>query len=547
MDFSDFGININTSGTEVRALCPQCSPTRKKTTEKCLAVNTVEGIWMCHHCAWSGSLDKEEYKVFEDPKIKLPENVLKYFKSRGISEGVLDQEHIGFENSGGKGWIKFPYFFNSVCVNIKYRTSKKDFRQEKGGKKCLYRLDKIKTSPSKTLVIVEGEIDALSFLEIGSEVTSIPDGAPTPNSKKFNTKFDFLKNTQPIFDRYEKIILAGDNDEPGKGVIKELGRRIGYEKCFVVTYPSGCKDANDVLKSHGKEALKEVLRKARPFPVEGVVMPSDCRDMIMSEYQNGVSGGEKTGWSVLDEFYSVRVGEMDIVTGIPGSGKSNFIDALCVNLIQRFEWRIAYFSPENWPVQRHMKTLIEKVVGKSFHTSKFGERMEPVEVEDATTFLDDHIRFILPKDDIITVGIILKYARIICLQYGIKGLVIDPWNEIEHDQKSGEREDQYISRQLTKIRRFARFNGIHIWVIAHPKTLVKNMSGKYDPPTMYDISGGAQWRNKADNGICVYRDFETNLTTIIIQKIRFREIGKLGSCDLSYRYNGSYKEAWDQS
>jgi twinkle protein len=542
MDFSDHGIQINSTGSEVRTICPQCSPTRKKSKEKCLAVNTIDGCWFCHHCGWNGGLNGKDYKVVEYKKTTLPGNVIEYFKSRGISSGTLEQESIGFENSGGKGWIKFPYYHNSVCVNVKYRTSTKDFRQEKGGKKVLYRLDKIRTSTKSTLIITEGEIDALSFVEAGYEATSIPDGAPTPNAKTFNTKFDFLNNTETIFDKYKKIIIAGDNDEPGQGVIQELGRRIGFERCFVVKYPDGCKDGNDVLKNHGKSKLKELVTAARPFPVEGVITPSDCLDNLLYEYNNGVTGGKDTGWRNLDELYTVREGEMTIVTGIPGSGKSNFIDALCVNLMLKHGWRVAYFSPENWPVERHEKTLLEKIIDKSFDVSKFGERMTPDDVKDGISFMDEFVRFIIPKDEIITVDCILKYSRIICLQYGIKALVIDPWNELEHDQKPGEREDQYISRQLTKIRRFARFNGLHIWVIAHPTKLVKNTDGNYDPPTMYDISGGAQWRNKADNGICVYRDFDTNITTIIIQKIRFREIGTLGDCSLKYKFTGRYTQ-----
>jgi twinkle protein len=78
-------------------------------------------------------------------------------------------------------------------------------------------------------------------------------------------------------------------------------------------------------------------------------------------------------------------------------------------------------------------------------------------------------------------------------------------------------------------------------VVAHPTKLSKNASGQYDPPTMYDIAGGAHWRNKADNGICVYRDFQTNITEIIVQKIRFKEIGKLGSVSLKYTHTGQYK------
>jgi len=542
MDFSDYGIHISASSGETRTTCPRCSHSRKKSKEKCLAVNIDKQVWDCKHCGWSGGLKENNDKVFPDPKAKLPENIIKYFKDRGISEGILDQEHIGYSKEFGKTWIKFPYFYNSVCVNNKYKTASKEFRQETGGKKCLYRLDRIRSSSKDSLVITEGEIDALSVLEVGYEATSIPDGAPTPNAKTFNTKFDFLKNTETVFDKLKKIIIAGDDDEPGRKVTYELGRRIGYEKCFVVRYPEGCKDANDVLKNKGKEALRMMLDKAKPFPVEGIITPLDCLPEVLHEYNSGIDGGEKTGWSTLDELYTVRVGEMTIVTGIPGSGKSNFIDALCMNLILKHSWRIAVFSPENWPVKRHMKTLLEKLLNKSFDSNKHGERMTPEGVREGTHHLEEHVRFIIPKDEIISVDVILKYARILCLQYGIKGLIIDPWNEVEHDQKMGEREDQYISRSLTKIRRFARFNGLHIWVIAHPTKLMKNSDGKYDPPTMYDISGGAQWRNKADNGICVYRDFDTNLTTIIIQKIRFREIGKLGECGLKYRYTGNYTQ-----
>ena len=547
MSFEDYGIQVSGMSGEVRALCPQCSQSRKKSTEKCLAVNIDKGVWSCKHCGWSGGLKGNDYKPIPyEPEHFLPDNVIKYFKDRGISQGMLEQEHIGFEKSGGKGWIKFPYFCNSVCVNIKYKTATKDFRQVKDGKKCLYRFDKIKTSTKTTLVITEGEMDALAVLEVGLEATSIPDGAPAPNAKTFHTKFSFLENTQDIFDRYKKIIIAGDNDEPGRIVTQELGRRIGFERCYVVQYPEGCKDANDVLKLKGKDVLKSILTEAKPFPVEGIITPLDCFTELMEEYENGITGGIATGWGCLDDLYTVRVGEMDIITGMPGSGKSNFVDALCINLILYNDWQIGIFSPENWPVKRHMRTLCEKIIKKSFSESKFGARMTPEDVKDSTEFLEDYVRFILPKEDIITLDIVLQYARVLCLQYGIKGLIIDPWNEIEHDQRSGEREDQYISRQLTKIRRFARFNGIHIWVVAHPKTLHKNSSGKFDPPTMYDISGGAQWRNKADNGLCVYRNFETNLTTIIIQKIRFKEIGKLGSCDLAYTYSGNYKEVWQQ-
>ena len=541
--FQDLGIVISSSGIEVRTTCPQCSQNRKKKTDKCLAVNTVEECFFCHHCGWSGSLKEKTYKTFDLPSTKLSEKVIEWFESRGISEGILNQEHIGYD---GKS-IKFPYFYNSVCVNIKSRTHDKRFWQEKDGLKCLYRLDKIRISTKKTLVITEGEMDCLSLIEAGLEATSIPDGAPSANAKNFNSKFDFLKNAVGVFDKFEKIVLAGDNDDPGKRAIEELGRRIGYERCYVVKYPDGCKDINDVLKKHGKNEIKRVINSAKPYPVEGIISPNDCISDLLDEYENGIKGGESTGWKSLDNLYTARIGEMTVVTGMPGSGKSNFIDALCLNLAMAHHWRIGYFSPENWPVKRHIKTLLEKLVDKTFlpvtlENGTAMNRMTPVDIKEGTNWLDDHIRFILPKEEILTVEAILKYARILCLQYGIKGLVLDPWNEFEHTQKNGEREDQYISRQLTAIRRFARFNGIHIWIIAHPTKLHKNSDGKYDPPTLYEISGGANWRNKADNGMCVFRDYDTGLTKIIIQKIRFREIGQLGETTFRYTFSGNYKD-----
>jgi twinkle protein len=554
--FSEFNIDIpsGTSG-QVRTLCPSCSGERKKSREKCLSVNVTDGTWLCHHCGYAGGLGsnndfipKREVKPIVIPKYKaktdLPENVISYFQNRGISEDVLKAERIGYGQSWkDKQGIQFPYFKSGTAVNVKHRSHDKDFRQEKDAEKCLYRFDQIAKCKGDTLIVTEGEIDTLSFLEAGFEmVSSIPDGAPNEGSKNYTTKFDFLKSAESILGHFKKIILAMDNDPNGKTAERELVRRIGPERCYTIQYPEGCKDANDVLVKHGIEAVKRLISSSKPYPVAGIFTTEDLRDEVIARYKDGAGRGLSTDLVSLDKFYTIKPGEFTVVTGIPGSGKSEFIDALAVRMIKLHDWKFAFFSPENLPVSRHISTLLEKIEGKPFARNGYEERRMTLEdVDQNLEIMNDYFFFIYPQNDILSVDKILELARVTIFRHGVHGIVIDPWNELEHNFYNLT-ETQYLSRELTKIRRFARINQVHIWVIAHPRNLVKDKSGDYRPPTMYEISGGAHWRNKADNGLCIHRpDYSVDETEVYIQKIRFKEIGKIGKVDLIYvKDSGEY-------
>ena len=741
----------------------------------------------------------------------------------------------------------------------------------------MYRYDKIRELKEEFLILTEGCIDTLSFLEAGFKaVTSIPDGAPSAETKKYSTKFDFLMSAEPIFDNYKQVIVAMDNDDAGRVAAKELSRRIGVEKCWRIEYPKGCKDANDVLVQHGEFELLKIINERKPYPVDGIIKPADLKVDLLNLYRHGAQGGASTGWKELDKCYTVRPGELTIVVGIPGHGKalsvetplptpngwvlmkdiqegdvvfdeegkqcnvvgtteimknrecfeigfsdkstiiadaehlwftrdnrarlsernskskirkgtgtdqswkktypsakttreiaktlfsekgkrfnhfvpiqketkckkakllvgpytlgawlgdghsadgritnmdkevisaiekeaycvkkqkakyaygirglkvqlreldvlnnkhipikylfcskgqrldllkglmdtdghcqkqrgtceyystnkvlaldvlklirslgilaqirekttrikgkdcgicytvaftppyhvfkierkrrlqklkskfgnwkaivsckkvmsvpvkcikvdsskslylagesftvthnSTFCDALMVNLIKNEGWRFAVFSPENWPSERHLQTIIENMSGKTFSNNSItSKKITEAEVLKCNEKLDQHISFIVPKEEIMTVDAILEKARVEIFRHGVRGVIIDPWNEIEHDF-GGLSETQYISKSLSKIRRFARQHDVHIWQIAHPTKLkVQDGEKNLRPPSMYDISGGANWRNKADNGLCVYRpDYKNDATNVMIQKIRFREVGQLG-------------------
>jgi twinkle protein len=300
------------------------------------------------------------------------------------------------------------------------------------------------------------------------------------------------------------------------------------------------------LVKKGKEALYEALGSASPVPVEGIFEVKDLDQAIDDLYDNGLQGGESTGWRNIDEFYTVKTGEWSVVTGIPSHGKSTWVDALLVNLAESKGWNFAVFSPENQPLQRHVASIIQKYSRLPFG-SGVNSRITREELGRGKEWVGKHFVFLLPPENELTIDGVLSKAKVAVTRYGIKGLVIDPWNELDHSRPGGMTEPEYISAELSKIRRFARKYQVHVWVIAHPTKLQKNEKGNYPVPTPYDIAGAAHWRNKADNAICVWRDVmdESSDVQIHVQKCRFREVGKVGLAELTYDVlSGRYTEAY---
>lgn len=548
--FIDYGIDTgNKMGVEVKTTCPQCSQHRKKRNYPCLNVNTDKGVWNCWHCGWSGTLKGGEW---QKPEVKkaytkpdyvaksegIPSDIETWFEARGIPSSVLKRNQIGKGTAyfpqieEERGCILFPYFRGSEVVNIKFRTKDKLFRMSAGAERVLYGLNDIEPA---ALIWVEGEIDKLSVEVAGfTSCVSVPDGAPAPDSKSYANKFDFMQD--PAIEKVQLHIIAVDNDAPGIRLKEELVRRLGRDKCHIVTWPEGCKDANEVLTRHGAAALEDALRGAQPLPIEGTHRAREFLSTMLEHYEHGAPKGVSTGWHDMDPLYNVMPGEWTLVTGIPGHGKSEWLDALCTNLARRLGWTFAMFSPENQPLEYHAEKLLEKYVGKPFGNGP-SERMTAGELDAAATWLDSHFTFVLPE--LPTVESLLETARSLVRRHGISGFVIDPWNEIDHSRASQISETEHISQSLSKIRQFARDYKVHVWLVAHPTKLQKDkITGAYPVPTPYDVSGSAHWRNKADNCISVYRDVQSQdgIVQVHVQKVRKKTNGRVGVLELRYNH-----------
>jgi len=556
MTFTDFKIELHGgSGAEVTTTCPQCSSKRKNSKAKCLSVNTEKGVWICHHCDWRGTLKAGEEqtgrKIYARPvwtDAPPSDSVSAWFSQRGITQETVIAESIirkvvympQLEDE--VSCIAFPYRKHGVVVNVKYRALKdKAFRQEAGAEKIFFRQDRI---AREQVVIVEGEIDALSIVQVGIDsVISVPDGAPAPTSKNYTSKFTYLDQEPDPFDGVEKIVLAVDSDEPGQVLQRELGRRLGTDRCYFVTWPKDCKDANDVLLQHDASTLRTCIANAKPFPVQDVVHVCDLTESMFERYLHGVARGISTGWENVNAHYTIQPGQLTVVTGIPGHGKSEWLDALMLNLATLHGWRVAVCSPENSPVELHCEKLVEKIVGLPFRVGP-SARMSPGSLDEALTWLDEHWTFIMPEDALTIQGV-LDRAQILVRRLGIRALVIDPFNEFDHTRQRGETETEYIGMTLSAIKRWARKWQVHVWLVAHPQKLSRREDGTYPIPTPWDINGSANFRNKADNCLTVWRNeaLDGDPIQLHVQKIRFKHVGLIGVVELLWdRRTGRYSE-----
>lgn len=535
-----------TSGEEATT-CPVCSEDRKKKNVKCLSWNHEKQQGKCNHCQavfYVPSLKTEEktYTVPSRNLTELSDKAVKWFEDRKITKATIMRfkltEGAEFMPQTGSmvNTIQFPYEFNHGLVNVKFRDGAKNFKMVSGAKLIFFNLDSIKESDVCT--IVEGEIDCMSMYEAGVYAcVSVPNGA-----SKGKQNLTYLDNCWQEFEG-KKIIIATDDDEPGIMLREELARRLGRERCQIMPYPEGCKDSNEVLVRYGAEGLKQCWDSAYDFPLEGIKTIRELDDRINELYVNGFPEGAGIGFSNFDDLFRWSPGQVTGVTGIPNSGKSEFVDQVLIKLAER-EWKVGLLSPENNPEEYHFSKLAEKYIGKSFRSSNNYYKMSKEELMKAKEFMLDTFFFVELREESLSVDGIISKMKELVVRRGINLFLIDPWNYLEHKQEKGQTETQYIGEALTKFCNAAKRLNIHIIIVAHPTKIQKEKdTGKYKVATLYDIAGSANWFNKLDNGISVYLDRETSETEVYVQKVRFKWCGKLGMAKFKWDWtNGRYSE-----
>lgn len=504
---------------------------------------------ICHHCEnkfveykdpeqMQQRVESKEYKrpVPKELKSDLSVKFLKFFDNRGISASTIREmkitEQIEYmpQVEAERNCICFNYYRGEELINVKFRDGAKNFKLYSGAELIPYNLNGITDSA----IWCEGEFDQLSFFECGLKFSvSVPNGAG-----KTKQNLTYIDN---CFDEIDKVVthyIATDNDEPGRALRDELIRRFGAENCRIITFDD-CKDANEYLIKYGKDALIKCFENSKYAPLDGIFSIDDNREDIISLWKDGLPRGLLLNHPELNKLVSWVSGVLAVWTGIPSMGKSEMVDEICEQLNILYGWKVAYYSPENHPIKTHIAKISSRLTGKHFNQQSISR----TEIEQTIDYIKDNFFFISPSDEDTSIDSILRHAKALIKRNGIKILVIDPWNKLDHKYK-GENETQYISRALDQLTVFAQRNDVLVHLVAHPTKIKKDMGTGVEPcPTLYDINGSSHFYNKAFYGFAVHREGDFTLMNVL--KVKFRHLGEPRGGRVTMRYNlnnGRYAE-----
>jgi len=516
-----------------QGICPLCSSDRQPKNQKaqCASYDWERGLGTCHNCNTTFQLHTYQRKGASEKVYVRPDEyvykllqskVVDWFNTRGITQQTLTDLKVGegsefMPQTGQKeNTVQFNYLMGDQLINVKYRDGRKNFKLYKGAEKVFYNINSI--VGYDFCVITEGEMDVLALHEAGIKNSiSVPNGA-TLNSNNL----DYLDNCIDYFDKKEKIILAVDSDEAGQALQQELIRRLGAEVCFIATFED-CKDANEYLIKHGKQKLAECISSARPVPLENVTTFKDIEGEITDFVENGFKPGFQIGLQNFDDIFSTYTGQFITVTGIPSSGKSDFVDQMVMGYNLNYKWKTAFASPENAPTYLHAHKLMRKAwqgmpTKKDINTDKWNQ---------VANHINDNFFFI--DMERYTLESVLRKGAELVKRKGIKCLVIDPFNKIRDVDCKTEDINRYTMEYLTKIESFAKKFDVLVFIVAHPTKMYKTQDGKIEEPTMYNIKGGGEWYDASYHGILVHRNYEEKTVKAKILKVKFQNLGENGA------------------
>lgn len=563
-------------------VCPICASSRKTEHRKdaLFAINLKKNPmpWRCNHCGESGAILTEEYMkrakfkpvISKMDFLELSDPLVKWFLTeRKISIETLREFRItmsietmkqmrvtvGNEDQKDKyisrKCINFKYFHDNILINVKFRDANKNFKMITDATRTIYNIDSFKGK--KKGILVEGEIDVLSYFEagLGDEygIGSVPNGATITDAEKKHFEktgrmdvlseinLEYLDLVIEELDNIEIFYIATDDDPPGIKLREELARRLGKERCRYIKFGDyknetgkTLKDSNEVLVYKGKNILALTPDSSYPYPVSGVSTASQYWDAMKEFYTKGKPRGISTGYPGLDPYFNWMFGWLMIENGYPNMGKTAFALNLIAISVVLYKWKWGLYCPENYPVHNIIDIFAEIFTGKTLDVGA-DNRMSEEEYDNVVNnYINKYLYFVDDNEDGYSPEDLRKIKKSMVKQYGIVGFFTDPWSSLIHNYRSQDSEDKYLEHELSLEGRLTTKLNIINLISHHPKTPVSIEK----VPSVFTLTGGKVWWIKAYTIFAIQRknvsDRDNLLTEFHLQKNKdFKAAGELTS------------------